>query len=164
MMNLSSALYCRFCSCVYKNELRTFITNGQFGHKWWTFRVYHIVQCLVYNAIWGNSTLFSVSLQWRHNGHDGVSNPSCLDCSLNQLFRCRSKKTSKLYVTGLCEGNPPVTGGFPSQRASNWKMLPFDVIPDSKVRGANMGPTWVLSAPDGPHVGPMNLAIRECYE
>ena len=24
-----------------------------------------------------------------------------------------------------------------------------------------MGPTWVLSAPDGPHVGPMNLVIRE---
>ena len=23
-----------------------------------------------------------------------------------------------------------------------------------------MGPTWVLSAPDGPHVGPINLAIR----
>ena len=23
-----------------------------------------------------------------------------------------------------------------------------------------MGPTWVLSAPDGPHVGPMNFAIR----
>ena len=23
-----------------------------------------------------------------------------------------------------------------------------------------MGPTWVLSAPDGPHVGPMNLSIR----
>ena len=32
-------------------------------------------------------------------------------------------------------------------------------IPDSKVHGANMGPTWDLSAPDGPHVGPMNLAI-----
>ena len=32
--------------------------------------------------------------------------------------------------------------------------------PDSKVHGANMGPTWVLSAPDGSHVGPMNLAIR----
>ena len=31
---------------------------------------------------------------------------------------------------------------------------------DSKVHGANMGPTWVLSAPDGPHVGPVNLAIR----
>ena len=32
--------------------------------------------------------------------------------------------------------------------------------PDIKVHGANMGPTWVLSAPDGPHVGLMNLAIR----
>ena len=31
---------------------------------------------------------------------------------------------------------------------------------DSKVHGANMGPTWVLWAPDGHHVGPMNLAIR----
>ena len=31
--------------------------------------------------------------------------------------------------------------------------------PDSSVHGANMGPIWVLSAPDGPHVGPMNLAI-----
>ena len=33
--------------------------------------------------------------------------------------RCRSKKTSKLRVTGLCEGNSPVTGEFPAQRASN---------------------------------------------
>ena len=32
---------------------------------------------------------------------------------------------------------------------------------EKKVHGANMGPTWVLSAPDGPHVGPMNFAIRE---
>ena len=31
---------------------------------------------------------------------------------------------------------------------------------DSKVHGANMGPTWVLSAPVGSHVGPMNLVIR----
>ena len=33
--------------------------------------------------------------------------------------------------------------------------------PDSKVHGDNMRPSWVLSAPDGPHVGPMNLAIRD---
>ena len=32
-------------------------------------------------------------------------------------------------------------------------------LPDSKLHEANMGPTWILSAPDGPHVGPMNLAI-----
>ena len=30
--------------------------------------------------------------------------------------------------------------------------------PDSKDHGANMGPTWVLSAPDGPHFAPLNLA------
>ena len=29
-----------------------------------------------------------------------------------------------------------------------------------KAHGAYMGPTWGLLAPDGPHVGPMNLAIR----
>ena len=34
--------------------------------------------------------------------------------------------------------------------------------PARKVLGANMGPNWVLSAPDGPHVGPVNLAIRLC--
>ena len=31
--------------------------------------------------------------------------------------------------------------------------------PDSNVHGANMGPTWVLSSPGGPRVGPMNIAI-----
>ena len=36
-------------------------------------------------------------------------------------------------------------------------------MPDNKDHGANMGPTWVLSAPGKPHVGPMNLAIRGVY-
>ena len=36
--------------------------------------------------------------------------------------------------------------------------------PDSKVHVASMGPTWVLSAPDGPHVGPMTLAIKGRHE
>ena len=31
--------------------------------------------------------------------------------------------------------------------------------PDSKVHGANMGPTWGQQDPGGPHVGHMNLAI-----
>ena len=35
------------------------------------------------------------------------------------------------------------------------------ITPDIKVHGANMGPTWVLSASDGPHISPMNLAIRD---
>ena len=36
--------------------------------------------------------------------------------------------------------------------------------PDSKVHGANMGPTWVPLAPDGPHVGSINLAIKEMHD
>ena len=36
----------------------------------------------------------------------------------------------------------------------------LNCLPDSKVHGANMGTTWVLPAPHGPHVGPMNLVIR----
>ena len=58
-------------------------------------------------------------LQWRHNGLDSVSNHQPHDCLLNHLFRRRSKKTSKLRVTGLCEGNSPGTGEFPAQTASN---------------------------------------------
>ena len=60
-----------------------------------------------------------ISLQWRHNGCDGVSNNQLHDCLLNRLFRRRSKKTSKLRVTCLCVGNSPVTGEFPAQRSSN---------------------------------------------
>ena len=54
-------------------------------------------------------------LQWRHNESDGISNHRRLDCLFKPLFRHRSKKTPKLRVTGLCEGNIPVTG----ERASN---------------------------------------------
>ena len=37
----------------------------------------------------------------------------------------------------------------------------MEKFPDSKAHGAIMGPTWVLLAPDGPHVGPTNLALRD---
>ena len=61
----------------------------------------------------------SVSLQWRYNGGDSVSNHQPHDCLLKRSFRLKSKKTSKLRVTGLCVGNSPVIGEFPSQMASN---------------------------------------------
>ena len=60
-------------------------------------------------------------LQRRHNGHDGVSNHQPHDCLLNRIFGRRSKKTSKLRVTGRCAGNSPVTGEFPAPRATNAK-------------------------------------------
>ena len=42
-----------------------------------------------------------------------------------------------------------------------WAYFIMFMTPDDKVHGANMSPTWVLTAPEGPHVGPMNLAIRD---
>ena len=60
-----------------------------------------------------------LSLQWQHNERHGISNHRHLSCLLNRLFRVRSKETSKLGVTGLCEGNTLGTGDFPAQRASN---------------------------------------------
>ena len=59
------------------------------------------------------------ALQWRHNERDGVSTHQPQDRLLNRLFRCRSNKTSKLRVTGLCDGNSPLTGEFPARRANN---------------------------------------------
>ena len=44
------------------------------------------------------------ALQSRHNGRDGVSNHQPHDCLLTSLFRRRSKKTSKLRVTGFVWG------------------------------------------------------------
>ena len=59
------------------------------------------------------------SLQWRHNVCDGVWNHQPTDYLLHTLFRRKSKKPSKLLVTGLYEGNSPVTGEFPAQMVSN---------------------------------------------
>ena len=64
-------------------------------------------------------TTAKLSLKWRHNGHDGISNPQPHHWLLNRLFRHRSKKTSKLPVAGLHAGNWLVTGEIPAQMASN---------------------------------------------
>ena len=70
-----------------------------------------------------------VPLRWRHNERDDVSNHQPHDCLLSRLFRRRSNKTSKLRVTGLREGNSPVTGESPHKGSVTRKMFPFnDVI------------------------------------
>ena len=53
--------------------------------------------------------IYNVTLKSKHySGRGGVSNHQRPDCSLN-----RTKKTSKLRVTGFCVGNSPVTGESP---------------------------------------------------
>ena len=65
-------------------------------------------------------------LQWRHKELDGVGNHRRLYCLLNRLFRLKSKKTSKLRLTGLCEGTPSVTVVSPYKGTVMQNMFPFD--------------------------------------
>ena len=45
--------------------------------------------------------------------------------------------------------------------ASEMTLKEMGNTPDSKDHGAYMRPTWGQQDPGGPHVGPMNLAIRD---
>ena len=80
-------------------------------------RLLYAISCIV----GCDSSKVKFTLQLRHNERDGVSNHRRLDCLLNRLFICRSKKTSKLRIIGLCEGNSPVTD-------ETRKMFPFDNV------------------------------------
>ena len=75
-----------------------------------------------HDILWTFQTNEVTALRWRHNGHDSVSNHQPHLCLLNRLFTRRTKKTSKLRVTGLCVGNSPHK--WPVTR----KMFPFDDV------------------------------------
>ena len=94
--------------------------------------------------------VFTEPLQWRQNKRDGVYNHRPMDCLPNRLFRWRSKKTSTLRVTGLCEGNSPVISEFLAQRASNegnvsiWWRHHATIIPMMPTLSSFMVPTSEL--------------------
>ena len=68
------------------------------------------------------------TLQWRHNGLDSVSNHQHHDCLLKRLSRRRSKKTSKLCVTGLCVGIRRRPVNSPHKGPVMRKMFPIDDV------------------------------------
>ena len=70
----------------------------------------------------------SDSLRWRQNGRDSVSNHQPHDCLFNRLLRPRSKKTSKIRVTGLCVGNSPGPVNSPHKGPVTRKIFPFDDV------------------------------------
>ena len=93
--------------------------------------------CLTVVIVLSNDTGISVikqlkkdvlPLHWRHNDHDSVSNHQPYGCLLNRLFGRRSKKISKLRVTGLCAGNSPGPVNSPHKGPVTRKMLPFDDV------------------------------------
>ena len=61
---------------------------------------------------------------------------------IQPLSRRRSKKTSKLRVTGLCTGNSPGTGEFPAQMASNAENV--------SIWWRHHVITWYMCAKEGP--------------
>ena len=69
-----------------------------------------------------------MTLLWRHNGRDGVSNHQPHYCLFDRSCRCKSKKTSNLRVTGLCAWN----SRWPMNSKHKWpvtrKMFPFDDV------------------------------------
>ena len=88
------------------------------------------------------------SLRWRQNDHDGVSNHQPHGCLLNRLFGRRSKKTSKLRVTGLCAGNSPGPVNSPHKGPVTRKMFPFDdvIMYYSNIAGASLRGQWVKTS------------------
>ena len=76
----------------------------------------NVISCCVY------------TLHWRHNDHCGLSNHQPHGCLLSALFRRRSKKTSKLRVTGLCVGNSPGPVNSPHKGPVTRKMFSFDDV------------------------------------
>ena len=99
--------------CHYDVIVMYIIHMQQFNHTWDNKNAsFHSYLC-------GKGWYNVISLQWRHNGRDGVSNHQPHDCLLNRLLRRRSKRTWKLRATGLCVGNSPVTSEFSAQMASN---------------------------------------------
>ena len=113
-----------------EGELIIIITTSSFINSYlWIFKVFDlcIAHCIETTKNWWDATgsigvrwgKGNNSLNWRHNGRDGVSTYQPHDCLLNRLFRHKSKNTSNFCVTGLCEGNSPMTGEFPAQMASN---------------------------------------------
>ena len=81
-------------------------------------------------TMWRNYSIARIHMLYirlTSSGCQGVSNHWQIDCLSNGLFRSTSKKTSKIVFLVLCDGNPPVRGGFHSQRVSNAKNI-FSVM------------------------------------
>ena len=96
-----------FSRCCATKEINTKITRS-WAHKQFPTRVrtlFYIfleVICKQPTSIWPDHM---ITLRWCHNGRDSISNHQPHDGLFNRLFRRRSKKTSKLSVTGICVGN-----------------------------------------------------------
>ena len=86
--------------------------------------------CPCQRGIWGQTLLWElVSLQWRHNGRDGVSDHQPYDCSLNCIFKEQIKENfqSSASLASVREIHRwPVNS--PRKGPVTRKMFPFDDV------------------------------------
>ena len=75
------------------------------------------VSMMRYNMHYNNATMNAMASQ-----------PPASRSFIQSFVQTQIKETSKLRVTGLCEGNSPVIGEFPAQRPVTRKMFPFDDV------------------------------------
>ena len=109
--------------CVKQNCVHIYPHTSMKAHRIMQMQVSHSINWVM--ITWG-TVPEPTSSQRGYFHYSGViisERAYRLDCSLNRLFRHRSKKTSKLRVPGLFEGNSPVISGFPSQRAGNAEIV-----------------------------------------
>ena len=95
-------------------------------------------------------------LWWRHNDRDGVLNHQSHETVYS---RRRSKKTSKFRDTGLFEGNSPVIGEFPAQRASDAEnvFVMHEHNEHTRVFRIDNLPPFVIFHPQNLYVGVIKL-------
>ena len=93
-------------------------------HLWYcqfSLYLYNTLTHVIHGCVtgYGAPTQFSQSIDVIPEKNTAVEMHNSQNIHYNgRLFKRRSKKTSKLRVTGLCAGNSPVTGKFPAQMAS----------------------------------------------
>ena len=136
----SSALEC-CCNWLISHHLEIGDHRCHWGVSWFHLKLYlvhmWILMCLVSTK--------HITAQVKIISHSNLNSSCMFFCSCVPVCRWTqfaSTSTEMFWYT---------------------KTVPWTVwyaVPDSKIHGVTMGPTWVLSAPVGPHVGPMNLAIR----
>ena len=132
---------------------------GEFtGHQWFPLTTARDAElwCFLWSATW--------IIGWVNNRQAGDlrRHRSHYDVIVIQINFTGAGANYCLHLYHLITREVNLLDLSKTQQSSNCQCFQRNVqyYPDSKVHGANMGPTWVLSAPDGPHVGPMNLAIR----
>ena len=119
---LNPTVHCKIFQHWFRKWLGAEQATNRYLKQWWLSVLSHIcvnrprcvnelfvrINEVHHHAIHQSDKLYT--LLWRQNDRGGVSDHQPYDCLLSRLFKRRSKKTSKLRVTGLCVGNSRTNG------------------------------------------------------